>query len=560
MLDVCGQTVGDGWSVIVQPLQHIDPLRLAYETARSLGLQTCSRRSASHGFVLLRDHTHSPLTAKFEVSAQPVREGRYFGFEVVQGQSPLFCHADFVVGANCPKELGGLGMLSMGHVLIPQSDLRWAKQTDTGISHFRSGMSHPEGQLIPNLFRYIQPWSSEFVDSQRVWAEYALKREEARAQNRRLTLEDLEDAWDRGIPRINTLFSKDRHTLAYDKGWRIRTEWKQYQVPKANPFWWTHAKHDGRLWQLNTYRTDMIQALGGVECILEHSLFRGTYYPTWEGLFWQQQCFARGTRILMFDGSYQEVQHVRQGDQLMGDDGTVRFVQSLVHSPYGDMYALVVPQWAGCEIVVTSNHVLVLRGPNDELIECTVIDFVRMKLADRAKLRMVAARIDYSYPHTKLSRDPLKVGAQVAYALITGNKDLSALQSYLSKYESPREISELLDPTAVSVNLADNIVSPELRTHSSRNVRALVVAGILLAVHAVGKLHVDGQSVVAYISDLCLATELREMLVMLGHNTVQPSSTAVSFVCVEPIPKAIDAQTLSAWSLRTLTRGASYTL
>lgn len=29
-----------------------------------------------------------------------------------------------------PKELGGLGMLSMGHVLIPQSDLRWAKQTD----------------------------------------------------------------------------------------------------------------------------------------------------------------------------------------------------------------------------------------------------------------------------------------------------------------------------------------------------------------------------------------------------------------------------------------------
>ena len=29
-----------------------------------------------------------------------------------------------------PKELGGLGMLSMGHVLIPQSDLRWSKQTD----------------------------------------------------------------------------------------------------------------------------------------------------------------------------------------------------------------------------------------------------------------------------------------------------------------------------------------------------------------------------------------------------------------------------------------------
>jgi len=43
-------------------------------------------------------------------------------------------------------------------------------------------------------------------------------------------LEDLEDSWDRGIPRINTLFQKDRHTLAYDKGWRVRTDFKQYQV------------------------------------------------------------------------------------------------------------------------------------------------------------------------------------------------------------------------------------------------------------------------------------------------------------------------------------------
>jgi len=122
-------------------------------------------------------------------------------------------------------------MLSMGNVLIPQSDLRWSKQTDVGgtdffafrflylrstkVTHFRAGMTHEEDQLIPNLYRYLQPWEAEFLDSARVWSEYSMKRKEANAQNRRLTLEDLEDSWDRGIPRINTLFQKDRHTYGF---------------------------------------------------------------------------------------------------------------------------------------------------------------------------------------------------------------------------------------------------------------------------------------------------------------------------------------------------------
>lgn len=81
---------------------------------------------------------------------------------------------------------GGAPVRGVGTDLpVPPGALcRWSKQTDVGITHFRSGMSHEEDQLIPNLYRYIQPWESEFIDSQRVWAEYALKRQEAIAQNR----------------------------------------------------------------------------------------------------------------------------------------------------------------------------------------------------------------------------------------------------------------------------------------------------------------------------------------------------------------------------------------
>ncbi|KAI9882764.1 MAG: Pre-mRNA-processing-splicing factor 8 [Watsoniomyces obsoletus] len=187
-----------------------------------------------------------------------------------------------------PKELGGLGMISGSHILIPTSDKRWSKQTDTGVTHYRAGMTHDEDTLIPNIFRYIIPWEAEFIDSQRVWTEYSQKRQEANQQNRRLTLEDLEDSWDRGLPRINTLFQKDRSTLSFDKGFRARTEFKTYQLMKSNPFWWTSQRHDGKLWNLNAYRTDVIQALGGVETILEHTLFKATAFPSWEGLFWEK--------------------------------------------------------------------------------------------------------------------------------------------------------------------------------------------------------------------------------------------------------------------------------
>jgi hypothetical protein len=170
-----------------------------------------------------------------------------------------------------------------------------------------------------------------------------------------LTLEDLEDSWDRGIPRINTLFQKDRHTLAYDKGWRVRLEMKKYEVLRVNPFWWTHQRHDGKLWNLNNYRTDVIQALGGVEGILEHTLFKGTYFPTWEGLFW---CFDENTLARCYDGSVKLVSNVAVGDVLLGDDCTARTVIDKCVGQTDTMYR--VQSRHSADYLVTSQHKLVL--------------------------------------------------------------------------------------------------------------------------------------------------------------------------------------------------------
>ncbi|KAF7899784.1 hypothetical protein EAF00_004120 [Botryotinia globosa] len=258
-----------------------------------------------------------------------------------------------------PKELGGLGMISGSHILIPTSDKRWSKQTDVGVTHYRAGMTHDEDTLIPNIFRYIIPWEAEFIDSQRVWTEYSQKRQEANQQNRRLTLEDLEDSWDRGLPRINTLFQKDRSTLSFDKGFRARTEFKTYQLMKSNPFWWTSQRHDGKLWNLNAYRTDVIQALGGVETILEHTLFKATAFPSWEGLFWEKACLAWDTRVLRYDGNDVVVQDVKEGDLLLGPDGEPRRAFNIV-SGKDRLYRIKVGSRKE-DLVVTGNHILVLH-------------------------------------------------------------------------------------------------------------------------------------------------------------------------------------------------------
>ncbi|KAA8647293.1 hypothetical protein EYZ11_007909 [Aspergillus tanneri] len=287
-----------------------------------------------------------------------------------------------------PKELGGLGMISGSHILIPASDKRWSKQTDTGITHFRAGMSHDEETLIPNIFRYIIPWEAEFIDSQRVWMEYSQKRQEAQQQNRRLTLEDLEDSWDRGLPRINTLFQKDRSTLSFDKGFRLRAEFKQYQLMKSNPFWWTSQRHDGKLWNLNAYRTDVIQALGGVETILEHTLFKATAFPSWEGLFWERACLAKGTQLLRYDSTLINVEDVKEGDLLLGPDGGPRRAFNIV-SGRDRLYRIKIGSGKE-DLVVTPNHILVLRREKtsdaEQLDTSKLYETVEMTAADYAAL------------------------------------------------------------------------------------------------------------------------------------------------------------------------------
>ena len=186
-----------------------------------------------------------------------------------------------------PKELGGLGMISISNYKILENDLKFAKKYDIVAKNFVKKTKQNQN-VVPSLNRYFLSWEEEFIDSKLIWLEYLRRRLKKNDKKIQILFEDIEDLLDRGIPRINTLFQKDRNLLAYDYGWRIRGEFKKYQIARTDPFWWTNQRHDGKIWNLSNYRIDILEALGSIPNILEHTLFKGTYFSSWEGLFWEK--------------------------------------------------------------------------------------------------------------------------------------------------------------------------------------------------------------------------------------------------------------------------------
>uniref|UniRef100_A0A6T6SP05 mRNA splicing factor PRP8 n=1 Tax=Amorphochlora amoebiformis TaxID=1561963 RepID=A0A6T6SP05_9EUKA len=84
-----------------------------------------------------------------------------------------------------PKEFGGLGMISMSHILIPKSELKYSTFLKHDITHFITGMSNSSHQTIPNIYRYISDWEFEFLESLMVWNEYGIKKLEARKKKKK---------------------------------------------------------------------------------------------------------------------------------------------------------------------------------------------------------------------------------------------------------------------------------------------------------------------------------------------------------------------------------------
>ena len=108
-------------------------------------------------------------------------------------------------------------------------------------------------------------------------------------------------------------------------------------------------------------------------------------------------CFAKDTKILLYDGSVKRVQDVAVGDVLMGDDSRPRNVLELCRN-VDDMYKII-PK-IGKPVIVNKEHILSListkGGDKGRLIDIKLSDFLEMPEKYRYKYHWYRTSIQYS--------------------------------------------------------------------------------------------------------------------------------------------------------------------
>nr|DAX26154.1 MAG TPA: ATP dependent DNA helicase [Caudoviricetes sp.] len=116
-------------------------------------------------------------------------------------------------------------------------------------------------------------------------------------------------------------------------------------------------------------------------------------------------CLAYGTKILMFDGSYKEVQDIVVGDKLMGIDSTPRTVLELKR---GREQMYWIHQNKGMSYRVNESHILSTKHHKKGLVNQTVLEYLSHKTSAKDYKGYKANLIEF--PEKELKIDPYFLG------------------------------------------------------------------------------------------------------------------------------------------------------
>lgn len=158
-------------------------------------------------------------------------------------------------------------------------------------------------------------------------------------------------------------------------------------------------------------------------------------------------CHAKGTRVLMADGSLKAVEDVAVGDMLMGPDSTPRNVMKLVRGR--DSMYRINPLRYGSPFVVNGEHILSLEQTtlpetrmecmnNGRWVEVTVNDYMQWDKTQKHIHKLHRSRgIDFGNDHldAELPIDPYLLGLLLGDGCLRGNSPtLTTADSEIEEY------------------------------------------------------------------------------------------------------------------------------
>lgn len=124
------------------------------------------------------------------------------------------------------------------------------------------------------------------------------------------------------------------------------------------------------------------------------------------GLAATGKSLAYGTKVMMYNGSIKEIQNIKPGDLLMGDDSKPRRVIATQNAP--DQFYRV-RQSNGDDYIVNGDHILSLKtAQHDDIIDVSVKDY--LKFSNDQKKSLKGYKVPVIFTEKQLLIDPYLVG------------------------------------------------------------------------------------------------------------------------------------------------------
>lgn len=156
------------------------------------------------------------------------------------------------------------------------------------------------------------------------------------------------------------------------------------------------------------------------------------------------RCFGKGTQMLMYDGTIKNVEDIKVGDVLMGDDSTPRNVLRTVTGE-DDMYKIT-PNNYGESYTVNKNHTMVLKhlcnyDKDTKIVEISVKDYIdRYGCEPNKRWHLFKPEEPLTFNGSYTPKlDPYYIGLWLAdgrkdSTAISVNKEDTVIETYLSDY------------------------------------------------------------------------------------------------------------------------------